>query len=554
MNLIVAVERVVGPGSLEPLVLLSGLLGGLALFLFGIDQMSGALKAVAGDRMKVILARLTTNRVTGALTGALVTAVIQSSSVTTVLVVGFISAGLMTVSQSIGVIFGANIGTTITAQIIAFRVTRYALPMVALGFALLFAGRRERLRHYGKLIMGLGLLFYGMTLMGDSMQPLRGFPEAVGWMARLDAPWLGILAGAAFTALVQSSSATTGIVIVMAAEGLIGLPAGIALILGANIGTCVTTLLAALGRSAEARRAAVVHVGFNLLGVLVWLPFIDLLAEWVLRLSPAGAARQIANAHTIFNVANAVVLLPFASWFGRAAAWIAPDRASPERARRQARYLDPELLATPSLALDRTRLELLRMGQRAREMLRAICPAVLSGTRDELRQIASMDDDVDALHGQIVTFLGRISQTELTERQTEELLELFQVSNDLENIGDIIETNLVTLGRQRADQAVRVSEQTRRLIEDFHAKVVEAIDSALRAVSQKDSDAARAVTAMKLEINRLAETAVRHQAERLVALEPNRLSAYAVESDILSNLKRVYYFCKRMARATIRST
>ncbi|HKJ20338.1 MAG TPA: Na/Pi symporter, partial [Woeseiaceae bacterium] len=257
------------------------LLGGLALFLFGIDQLTDSLKAVAGDRMKAILARLTSTRFSGALTGAFVTAVIQSSSVTTVLVVGFTTAGLMSFSQSIGVIMGANIGTTITAQIVAFKVTKAALGMIALGFSILFFAKRDAFRHYGGIIMGLGLVFFGMSLMSDAMEPLRSYQPFLDMMVRMENPLIGILVAAAFTALIQSSSATTAIVIVMAGQGFISLPAGIALAFGANIGTCVTALLAAIGKPREAIRAATTHILFNIAGVVIWVAFIDQLAEFV---------------------------------------------------------------------------------------------------------------------------------------------------------------------------------------------------------------------------------------------------------------------------------
>ena len=258
-----------------------GLLGGLALFLFGMDLMAYSLKVVAGDRMRVLLANLTRNRFAAMGTGAFVTAVIQSSSVTTVLLVGFLSAGLMGLGQSVGVILGANIGTTITAQIVAFKVTHYALAFVALGFPLLAFARRSRIKHHGKGLFGLGLVFLGMGIMGEAMEPLRSHEPFVAWMASMGRPWLGILAGALFTALVQSSSATTGVVIVLAGGGFISLEAGIALCFGANVGTCVTALLAAVGRPRVAMRLAAVHVLFNLLGVLLWLPLIAWLADAV---------------------------------------------------------------------------------------------------------------------------------------------------------------------------------------------------------------------------------------------------------------------------------
>ncbi|MHC4940934.1 MAG: Na/Pi cotransporter family protein [Planctomycetota bacterium] len=550
--------------ELEIASLLMGLFGGLALFLYGMEKMADALKAVAGDRMKQILGKLTTNRFMGVFTGAVVTAVIQSSSVTTVLVVGFISAGLMSMMQSVGVIMGANIGTTVTAQIIAFKVTKLALLMIAVGFAVQFVGKKERFKHHGKGILGLGLVFFGMSVMSDAMKPLRDYQPFLDGMASLDNPLLGILAGAGFTALVQSSSATTGVVIALARNGFISLPAGIALAFGANIGTCVTALLAAIGKPREALRAALVHVMFNVFGVLVWIAFIQQLADVVVLISPtaenlsgteklgAETPRQIANAHTIFNIANTAIFIGFATVFARVVQMLVPDRPLAEEEVVRAKYLDDELLSTPSLALDRVRLEILHMGDRVKEMLVAILPAALRGDRAELKRIARMDDAVDTLHGHIVTYLGRISGGELTEAQSNEFLNLLEASNDLENIGDIIETNMVALGSQRIDQRVSVSEPTQEVIRGFHGAVLKAVDAALMAVTQKNIAATEVVVSMKAEINRLADSAAMHEAKRLVAEEPNRLPAYTFEMDLLQNLKRIYYFAKRMARAVVR--
>ena len=547
--------------ELDVFPLVMGLLGGLALFLFGMEQMADALKAVAGERMRQVLATLTTNRITGALTGAFVTAVIQSSSVTTVLVVGFITAGLLSMSQSIGVIMGANIGTTITAQIIAFKITEYALGMIAAGFAVVFAAKRERYKQWGYLVMGLGLIFFGMGVMGDAMAPLRKYQPFIDLMIRLENPGWGILAGALFTALVQSSSATTALVIVMASQALITLPAGIALAFGANIGTCVTALLATIGKPREALRAAMVHVLFNVAGVLVWVGFIDQLAQLVTTLSPtaeglggvarlaAETPRQIANAHTIFNVANTVIFIGFATQFARLVEWLVPDRSIEEEELVRARYLDEELLSTPPLALDRVRLEILHMGDRAKGMLTAIMPALLRGDREDLEAVAKLDDAVDELHGKIVTYLGQVSRQTLSGDQTEEHIRLLEAANDLENIGDLVETNLVTIGLRRLDQQVTVSDATREVIEGFHAAVLRAFDAGMTAVTTRDVEATRVVSSMKREINKLADSAAIHQAQRLVAEEPNRLPAYTVEMGILENLKRIYYFTKRMARA-----
>jgi len=540
------------------------LFGGLALFLFGMEQMADALKAVAGERMKAILAKLTTNRFMGAITGAFVTAVIQSSSVTTVLVVGFITAGLMSLSQSIGVTMGANIGTTITAQIVAFKITKAALLMIAVGFFMLFASKNEKTKHYGAMLMGLGLVFFGMSVMSDAMKPLRTYQPFLDLMITMENPLVGILVAAAFTGLIQSSSATTGIVIVMAGQGFISLPAGIALAFGANIGTCVTALLASIGKPREAFRAAVVHVLFNVAGVLIWLPFIKGLAGAVAAISPsypelsgtellaAQTPRQIANAHTVFNVSNTLIFIWFTGPIARLVERLVPDRTLEEEGLIvRPKYLDEELLSTPSLALDRVRLEILHMGETVHDMLQRIMPAILKGNRQTLSQIAKMDDQVDILYASIISYLGKISKQTLTDAQTKEFLRLMEAAGDLENIGDIIETNLVVLGEQRIDAGVAVSQGTQDMLNGFQKAISSAVDNAVQAVSQRNELAAQTVISMKNEIARLVDSAAVHEAQRLVAEEPNRIPAYTIEMDIIEKQKRIYYFAKRMAKTVM---
>jgi phosphate:Na+ symporter len=340
--------------------ILTGLGGGLALFLYGMRKMTDALKIVAGGGMKDLLGRLTTNRFTGAVAGTLVTAVIQSSSVTTVLIVGFITADLMSFSQSIGVIIGANIGTTITAQIIAFKVTKYALLLIGVGFLMEIMAKNRKVRHYGIVLMGLGLIFFGMELMSDATRPLRTYQPFIDLMQEMKNPIQGILIGLLFTTLVQSSSATTGIVIVLAGQGFITLEAGIALVLGANIGTCITAPLSAIGKPREAIQAATAHIIFNVLGVLLWVAFIPQLADVARSISPSspelqGAARmaadsprQIANAHTLFNVGNALVFIWFITPLARLVERIVPKRPEPKTVRIRAQYLDELFLEQPA--------------------------------------------------------------------------------------------------------------------------------------------------------------------------------------------------------------
>lgn len=546
-------------------VMAMSLFGGLALFLYGMEKMADALKAVAGNRMKNILARLTSNRIMGAATGAFITAIIQSSSVTTVLVVGFISAGLMTMAQSVGIIMGANIGTTITAQIVAFKVTKLALLMIGVGFGMLFASKKERTRQYGAMLMGLGLVFFGMSVMSDAMKPLRSFQPFLDMMISMENPMIGILVAAAFTGLVQSSSATTGIVIVMASQGFISLPAGIALAFGANIGTCVTALLAAIGKPREAVRAAMVHVAFNVAGVILWIMFIPQLAEFVAWFSPshpeltgldrmgAETPRQIANAHTIFNIANTLIFIGFTTQIARLVEWLIPERAEEEALEIRAKYLDEALLSTPSLALDRVRMEVLHMGERVQAMLDKIMPAILDGDSKSLKQIAEMDDEVDILYAQIIDFLGKISKESLTEDQTEEFLRLMEAVSDLENIGDTIETNMVQLGLDRIRSGFTISPVTREVLVNLQLMITKGYQIAIQAVSQNNLEAARTVIAMKDQITESITSANMHQAERLVVAEPHRIAAYTTEVDIIEMQKRIYYFSKRMAKTVLES-
>jgi len=538
------------------------LLGGLAVFLFGMEQMAEALKKVAGEDMKRILARLTNSRIMGLITGAFVTAVIQSSSVTTVMLVGFVTAGLMSLSQAIGVILGADIGTTITAQIVAFKVTKYALLLVAVGFGMIFTGKSDRIKQYGNLVMGLGLIFFGMGIMSDGMRPLRSYQPFIDLMQNVSNPLIGILVATLFTSLVQSSSATMGVVIAMALQGLISLEAGIALALGANIGTCATAGLAAIGKPREAVRVAVAHVTFKIVGVLLIVGFIPYFAEFVRYISPVAASgltgmdklaaetpRQIANAHTLFNVGIAFVFLPAANLFARFCEWVVPDRPLAEQqALVRPTYLDPELIDTPSLALERTRYEIGHMGEYVHEMLSKSIPAFLAGDRDHIRTISEIDDKVDFLYGEIVAYLGKLSKKALTEDQAQDLSKLLSAANDLESIGDIVEGDAVDLTEQLHSSNVRISTATQEVLRDLHASILVSVDRALYCVAKHDRDAAHDVIAMKDEINSKVESAARHEAHRLIVDEPNRIAAYSVEMDAIEKLKRIYYFAKRMAK------
>ncbi len=527
-----------------------GLFGGLALFLFGLEQLAKGLKIIAGKRMKHVLAKLTRNRFSGMFTGILVTGAVQSSSVTTVLLVGFISAGLMTMNQAVGVIMGANIGSTFTAQIIAFKVTKLALVFIAIGFAGSYLPAGKIVRPYARSLMALGLIFFGMAIMGDAARPLRTNEGFIGLMADLESPLMGILFGALFTALVQSSAATMGIVIMLAGQQLITLEAGIALAFGANIGTCITAMLASIGKPREAVRAALVHVFFNVIGVALWLAFIGYLARFVAWITPASSdvSRQIANAHTIFNVANTVVLIWFAGLFAWFAQVLIPQHPEPVERIIKPKYLNEALLETPSIALETVRPEIRRMGKRVERMLVEVPTVIVRGSSEDLYRIAAMDEDIDRLHEYVIKYLGKVSQRELSQDDRETLFHLMDAANNLEHIGDTVETNLVALGQQRVERHVTISDESADVIRRMLETVVTSVQFAVRAVVAQDIAAAQVVIGMKGEMTQMAKDALSHQADRLIAPEPDRLALYTVEADVIENLKRIYYFAKRMAK------
>ncbi len=360
--------------------LIIGLLGGLVLFLYGMEKMSEGLKKTAGKGMRKILATLTNNRLIGLAVGAFVTMVIQSSSATTVMLVSFAQAQLLTFGQTLSVILGANIGTTVTAQLIAFKLTDYAFLMIIIGFALTVLSKKEYYKYLGESLLGFGILFMGMKIMSDSMYPLREYEPFIGLMKNLENPIFGLLLGAAFTALIQSSSAFTGIVIVLAQQGLLTLDAGIPLLFGANIGTCVTAALASIGATREAKRVAIAHVIFNTAGALIflfWIPYFADIVRWISPVSDAEgvqklaseAPRQIANAHTLFNVSVAILFLPFTSLLAKLVLKIMPERDTEKPIESVTWHLDEKEISTPAIAIDLSKAEVGRMAKILRRML-----------------------------------------------------------------------------------------------------------------------------------------------------------------------------------------
>lgn len=548
----------------------AGLLGGLAIFLFGMETMSDALKRVAGTKAKNLLAKLTTNRFSGMLSGAGLTAVIQSSSVTTVLVVGFISAGLMSLPQAVGVIMGANIGTTMTAQIIAFKVTKAALAMVGVGFMMSFASKKESVQQYGNMIFGLGLIFLGMNLMSDAMAPLRSYEPFINMMAQMDNVFLAILIAAVFTALVQSSSATTGIVIVMAAQGFIPLETGIALSMGANIGTCVTAILAAIGKDREALQTSTVHVLFNVIGVIIWLPFISYLGQGSIAISPthpelegvqrlaAEIPRQIANANTLFNVMNTLIMLPFAGAFVWAVRKLIPPLPTDKDGSKAItpKYINDDFLATPDIALEQTQLEVSRLGRRVCRMLSQLpplapdakTPTQLTQIRATFKEIEAIEEEVDQLHTAILMHLGKLRRGPLSAAQSTRQITLVGMTDHLENIADLIVNGLLPLFNKALNDQLTVSPTMRQTLDTIQDMVNELLLNCVNGIRRDDPVLVRRTLDAKQELYTLLDAVLAHQALHLSDDQPNRLRVFRYEMEWAHILKNIYAMTDRIAK------
>ena len=423
-----------------------GVFGGLALFLHGMQMMSSGLEAVAGNRMKAILERLTANRFMGVLVGALITAAVQSSSATTVMVVGFVNAGMMTLSQAVWLIMGANVGTTVTGLLIALDVGALA-PVVAFGgvFLMVFV-KRARLQHIGQILAGLGILFIGMDTMSAAMAPLREFPAFIHLMSTLSNPLLGILFGALFTALIQSSSASVGILQTLAAGGIVQFSGAVYVLFGQNIGTCITAVLAAMGTSRNAKRATCIHLLFNVIGTVIFTAVVLVFPVTALIEAAVPSPKaQIAAMHMIFNLATTILLLPMGNWLARLAEQLLPDREEPQSAGTEMRlaYLTPVTaggkdggLGVSAIVVDQLRNELHRMLEMARQNVEAGFNAVLRQDTAPLERVEQREEYIDFLNREISRYVSRLIAIETNERGSRIVSSFFTISGNIERISD----------------------------------------------------------------------------------------------------------------------
>ncbi|HQD39276.1 MAG TPA: Na/Pi cotransporter family protein [Bacillota bacterium] len=530
-----------------------GLLGGLGLFLYGMQLMSDGLEKAAGDRMRKILGALTSSTVKGVLVGTVVTAVIQSSSATTVMLVSFVNAGLMTLKQAVGVIMGANIGTTITAQLIAFDLAAYALPAVGLGFLLFFFAKKEAWKNTGEIILGFGILFLGMTVLTGAVKPLRTSPVFVHWMTSFAAqPLLGVAVGAVITMIIQSSSATTGILLAVASQGLISLDAALYVLFGCNIGTCITAMLASIGTNITAKRTALAHVLFNLFGAVIFMLLFPWFKQLVLftthtLMRTTELTRTVANAHTLFNVTNTLIWIPLAGALVAMATKIFPGKEEEEA--EGPKYLDRRMLGTPSVALDLALKEIVRTSRIAREMIEKSQLVFLEG-EDLGKEIDKLEDQVDELQREITIYLSMIlSQNVLAEHHSTLLAGLMHVIGDIERIGDHAE-NISKYGQERKAKGVDFSDAAKAELEDYFQRILTIFAQSVQALADTDRELADEVWREEEEIDALQESLRRNHLDRLCEGHCEPLAGI-IFVEVVNNLERIADHATNIAEVVV---
>jgi phosphate:Na+ symporter len=520
------------------MTVLVALFGGTALLLYGIRLSGDSLQRAIGGRLRQMLTVLSRTRLAAVFSGALVTAIIQSSAATTLMLIGFVSAGLMAFRQTLGVILGADIGTTLTVQLIAFRVTDYALVLVGTGFAITFIARRSVPRDVGQAILGLGLMFLGLKLIVDGVAPLKTNPLALELLEAATAtPFIAVLAAAVFSALVTSSAATLGVALALATQGLITLPGAVAIVVGANVGTCATALAASVGATAEAKRVAVAHIAFKVLGAALIFPFVGPFTALVAA-TASDPARQVANAHTFFNLGISLLFLPFTPVAARVIETLVPDDEREDTPFRT-RYLDERALEQPSLALGQAHREALRMADVVQVMLRDALPVFRSDNLAMIENIEQRDDQVDFLEREIKLFLARLGREAMGPDLSRKEIGMVSVIGNLENIGDIIDKNLMELARKKHYQGRRFSEAGWAEIQDFHGLVMKNFERAIAAFAASDKTLAQEVLGQRPFMRSRERELRESHLSRLRAGLAESLETSEIHLDILTNLKRI---------------
>lgn len=529
--------------------MLIGVLGGLALFLYGMNLMGTGLQKAAGEKMKKLIEVLTNNRFMGVLVGAVVTMLVQSSSATTVMVVGFVNAGMMTLVQAIGVIMGANIGTTITAQMIAFKLTDVAPFVIAIGVFIWLASSKKKHKEIAEIFIGFGILFLGMGMMSEAMVPLRDNEAFRSMMTNLKNPVLGILAGFIITAIVQSSSATTGMLLALAAAGLVSdVGSVLPILFGQNIGTCVTAMISSIGASKTAKRAAFMHLTFNVLGTAIFMTLLLFLpiSNWIEMSAVGDIPRQIANAHTLFNIVNTIVLFPFATVIVKISETVIRGKDEEVEG---LKYLDSRIIETPSIAVVMASKEVLRMGKIVNESLNRSKNAIINLDAKDLEYVLKKEKQINALERDIIQYLSELLNAPLTDHQHVVVTTLLNAVNDLERVGDHAE-NIVELAQYRIDNKVKLSASAVEELEYMFDRVSKAYTISLNAFKAGDNLIAEEVFVYEDEIDKLEKEYRSNHIKRLNDKGCNA-TAGIVFLDTISNLERIGDHASNIAEAVI---
>ncbi|MDY2632863.1 MAG: Na/Pi cotransporter family protein [Clostridium sp.] len=535
---------------MDSLMIIIKLLGGLGLFIYGMKIMGDGLENAAGDGLKSILEKVTKNPIVAVFVGAIVTAVIQSSSATTVMVVGFVNAGLMNLAQAAGIIMGANIGTTITAQLVAFKLDDIAPLFVFVGASIIMFAKKKQKRDIGNIILGFGILFVGMGQMSGAMKPLTELPLFKEIISTVGGQWyLGIIAGAIITAVLQSSSATTGILVALATAGAIDIRAALPIVFGCNIGTCITAMLASVGTSKTAHKAAILHLIFNLGGTILFIPVLisGILGEAVTIISPNDVSRQIANAHTVFNLVNTAVMLPLTGILIKAVNLIIPGDDEDEK--QGPKYIDDRLLETPVIAAGQVAKETLRMANKAKKGLTLAIEAFEKNDEKLIQKVYDNEAIINSLNEAITTYLVKLSKRELSDKESKIVAATFHVINDIERIGDHAE-NIAELTLQKINKKLEYSNQAMEQIKRMYEKTAESLQAAIDSYAHNDVNKAKSVSEIESEVDRLQK---KYRDLHVKRLYDGICNAYAgtIFLDLVSNLERISDHSMNIAESVI---
>lgn len=514
----------------------TGIFGGLGLFLYGMKLMSDGLENIAGEKLKGILEKITSNKIMGVLVGIVVTAIIQSSSAVTVMVVSFVNAGLMTLTQATGVILGSNIGTTITAQMVSFKLEIIAPIFIGVGAIVMIGAKRKKVKDLAYIALGFGILFMGMGLMSASLKPVSELDIFNNFILLVaNNPILGVLIGMLMTAILQSSSATTGILVALGASGNIDMNVAFPIVLGCNIGTCITAILAGLTANRTAKKAALLHLFFNIFGTIIFLPFSDKVVMIVQYLTPDSVARQIANAHTIFNIVITILILPISKYFVNLVNKILPDNGNVMMC--GAIYLDKKLLETPVVAITQVVKETIRMAQIARNNFKLAMQSFFYGKDEDIKSVYENENIINTLEKEITEYLIAISQHNLPEENAELISEVYHTINDIERIGDHAE-NIVELAINKFNNNIELSNEALKEIEEISNVTLESLDIAIKCFKEKECKDNIIVNEIEERIDKLEKSFRNNNIIRL-----NSKQCYANAGvmffDLLSNLERI---------------